>query len=114
MPAAQATPDRTAAASNAWPRQRSSGYGAIVVDITDDELAAEAMAADPDIAVPDDAVPFGDPVSTGLLPDWYMPVRGQVRRTRPRVMVVAGLILSLLVVNGAGLCVTYGWPEIAW
>ena len=85
-----------------------------MVDITDAELAAEAMAADPDVDVPDDAVPFGVPASEGLLPDWYMPAMGPVRRTRPRVIAVAGLILSLVVVNGAGLCVTYGLPEIAW
>jgi hypothetical protein len=84
-----------------------------VIDISDDELAAEAMAADPDAVVPDDAVPFGEPESPGLLPDWYMPAPG-FRRTRPRVAVIAGLILALLVVNATGLCVTYGWPEIAW
>jgi hypothetical protein len=84
-----------------------------VIDVTDDELAAEAMAADPDVAVSDDAVPFGEAVN-GLLPDWYMPTSGPIRRTRPRVVAVVGLILSLLIVNAAGLCVTYGWPEIAW
>lgn len=85
-----------------------------MVDITDDELAAEAMAADPDVDVPEGAVPFGVPESAGLLPDWYMPATGPVRRTRARRIAVAGLILSLLVVNAAGLCVTYGLPEIAW
>ena len=42
-------------------------------DVTDEELAAEALAADPDLVVPDDAVPFGGSDSAGLLPDWYMP-----------------------------------------
>lgn len=93
---------------------RIGQYGSDMVEMTDDELAAEAMAADPDVDVPDDAVPFGRPASGGLLPDWYMPAPGAVRRTRGRMIVVAGLILSLLLVNGAGLCVTYGWPEIAW
>ena len=63
----------------------------------------------------DDAVPFGRPPADGaLLPDWYMPVPGSIRRTRPRVVAVTAIIVSLIVVNGAGLCVTYGWPEIAW
>lgn len=84
-----------------------------MIDVTDDELAAEAMAADPDVAVPGDAVAFGEAID-GLLPDWYMPATGSIRRTRPRVVAVVGLILSLLIVNAAGLCVTYGWPEIAW
>ncbi len=82
---------------------------------TDDELADLALAADPDAPIDDDAVPFGQPPAEGaLLPDWYMPVPGSIRRTRPRVVAVVGIIASLVVVNGAGLCVTYGWPEIAW
>ncbi len=82
---------------------------------TDAELAELALAADPNAPIPDDAVPFGQPDADGaLLPDWYMPVPGSIRRTRPRVVAVVGIIASLLVVNGAGFCVTYGWPEIAW
>ena len=81
---------------------------------TDEELAELAIAADPDVPIDADAVPFGQPADGGLLPEWYMPVPGSVRRTRPRVVVVAAVIASLIVVNGAGLCVTYGLPEIAW
>jgi hypothetical protein len=83
-------------------------------DLTDEELAAEALAADPDLVVADDAVPFGATEPVGLLPEWYMPAHGPIRRTRPRIVAVAGLVLSLVIVNAAGLCVTYGWPEIAW
>ncbi len=85
-----------------------------MVEITDEELEAEALAADPDAPIADDAEPFGGPSVPGLLPDWYMPIGGPVRRTRSRRIVVAGIIVSLLLVNGAGLCVTYGLPEIAW
>ena len=85
-----------------------------MLEFTDDELAAEALAADPDVVVPDDAVPFARPAGEGLLPEWYMPAAGTGRRTRGRAVVVVGLIVSLIVVNAAGLCVTYGWPEIAW
>lgn len=85
-----------------------------MVEITDEELEAEALAADPDTPIDDDAEPFGGHASTGLLPEWYMPATGPIRRTRPRMVAVGGIIVSLLVVNGAGLCVTYGWPEIAW
>ncbi len=84
-----------------------------MVEITDEELAAQAMAADPDLPIDDNAEPFGA-AGAGLLPEWYMPVSGPVRRTRTRRMVVIGIIASLLFVNGAGLCVTYGLPEIAW
>ena len=89
-------------------------WGVIDEELTVEELTAEAMAANPDVDVPDDAVPFGVSESEALLPAWYMPMRGPVRRTRTRVVAVAGLVLSLLIVNAAGLCVTYGWPEIAW
>ncbi len=82
---------------------------------TDDELAALAMAADPDAPIDDDAVPFGRPADgAGLLPEWYMPAPVTARRTRPRVVAVSAIIASLIIVNGAGLCVTYGIPEIAW
>ena len=82
---------------------------------TDDELAELALAADPDAPIAEDAVPFGAPSSdAALLPEWYMPVPGPVRRTRPRVVAVSVIIASLVVVNGAGLCVTYGFPKIAW
>jgi hypothetical protein len=92
----------------------AAGTGDAMVD--DDELAALAMAADPDEPIGPDAVAisFGADSATGLLPAWYMPaatssVRGPVRRG-----LVAGLVVALLVINGAGLCVTYGFPEIAW
>jgi hypothetical protein len=88
--------------------------GGELLDVMDEQLAAEALAADPDVVVPDDAVPFGASDQDGLLPDWYMPSPRSIRRTPARVVVVAGVILSLLIVNAAGLCVTYGWPEIAW
>ncbi len=85
-----------------------------MVEITDEELAAEALAADTDAPIDDDAEPFGGASAPGLLPEWYMPVDGPIRRTRSRRIAVIGIIASLLVVNGAGLCVTYGFPEIAW
>ena len=82
--------------------------------ISDEELEAEALAADPDVPIADDAEPFGGAFEPGLLPEWYMPINGPIRRTRSRRVVVIGIIVALLVVNGAGLCVTYGLPEIAW
>lgn len=84
-------------------------------EIPDDELARIALSADPDPVLPADAEPLvlGDE-STGLLPEWYMPAPRGLRRTTGRRVAVAGVVISLLVVNGAGLCVTYGWPEIAW
>jgi hypothetical protein len=80
-----------------------------------DELGRIAVAADPDAPIPDDAVPFGGRTEGAqLLPEWYMPVPQTVRTTRPRAVAAAVLIGALLVVNGAGVCVSYGFPEIAW
>ena len=97
------------------PAENGRGYGEFVESFTDDELTEAALAADPDEPIPNDAVPFGQSDHGGaLLPEWYMPTPQRVDR-RPRVVLaVGGIVLGLLVVNGAGLCVTYGWPEIAW
>jgi Na+/H+ antiporter NhaB len=85
------------------------------VDISDEELTALALAADPDTTVPDDAVPFGDndPSRFALLPEWYMPAPG-IRRSRGRAVVMLGFAASLVIVNIGGFCVTYGFPEFVW
>jgi len=83
--------------------------------VSDDELAEAALAADRDEPIADDARPFGiDDEGPGLLPSWYAPAPRGYRRTPGRRVAVVGIIAALLIVNGAGLCVTYGWPEIAW
>lgn len=86
------------------------------LDLTDEELTALALAADADQPVAEDAVPitmhgaaFGD-----LLPDWYMPATAARRVGRSRTVVGGVIILSLVLVNAVGLCVTYGALEIAW
>ena len=55
------------------------------VDVTDEELTAEALAADPDAPLADDAMPFecGDDAGGSNLPDWYMPAAGGPNE-RPR------------------------------
>lgn len=80
----------------------------------DAELAALALAADPDAPVDDDAVPFGGTAESDLLPEWYMPVPQSYGRNPRRVVAVTAIVVSMLALNGAGLCVTYGLPEIAW
>jgi hypothetical protein len=81
----------------------------------DDELAALALAADPDQPVDPDALPlsFSTAATSGLLPEWYVPAPSTGRGRARRVMLGA-LVLILVVINAAGLCVTYGFPEIAW
>ncbi len=89
---------------------------ALDVEIGDDELAALALAADPDQPVDPDAVPIGIATSAipGLLPAWYMPAPMATGRGKVRRVTLAVFALALVVINGAGLCVTYGFPEIAW
>jgi hypothetical protein len=84
--------------------------------VHDDELAAEALAADPDVVVPVDAVSLWDLTGAGpraVLPSWYMPppmrapaVRGW-RRLLLRVN-VALIITAFMTITAAGLCNTYG------
>lgn len=84
--------------------------------ISDDELTALALATDPDDFVIDsDAEPFGGlGRGAALLPAWYMPAplgAGSGPRGR-RVVVVSALVLAMLSVSTAGLCVSYGVPEV--
>lgn len=89
--------------------------GATDVDeeaVTDDELAAEALAADPDAPLGDGAVPLSALDGSdrgGLLPDWYMPApMGRRRLTGWRRRVALLSISSFLAINAYGLCSTYG------
>ena len=88
-----------------------------VDEISDAELAAEALAADPDAALPADAVPFSAHLRNAdpLLPDWYMPspMAGVSPQRRWRRRVSIGLVGSFVLINAAGLCVTYGSVVIA-
>lgn len=83
--------------------------------ISDEELEAIALAAEPDPELDADAVPFVTaPLGADLLPEWYMPLPQSTKRTPARMIGAATIIGSLVLVNAAGLCVTYGLPEIAW
>jgi hypothetical protein len=80
---------------------------------TDEELTALALAADPDAPLEPDAVAFVDPSADFGLPDWYMPAaRSQPRSRRQRIVRIT-IAASLLGINAAGLCVTYGQLVIA-
>lgn len=80
--------------------------------ITDDELAAEALAADPDAPVDAGAPSLRElglaPAEGLLLPAWYMPApaAGAVRRWWRWVALV--VIAAFVALNAAGLCSTYG------
>ena len=86
------------------------------VVVSDEELTAEALAADPDAPIGEGAIPLHSSADSepGLLPEWYMPARISRVRGRARRWLLGGIVVGLLVINGVGLCVTYGFPEIAW
>jgi hypothetical protein len=84
--------------------------------VTDEELAALALAADPDAPVEDGALPIWhviEATEAGPLPSWYMPAPMHPRRTtgwRQAVVRcgVASVIVSFVAINACGLCNTYG------
>ena len=43
-----------------------------------------------------------------------MPAPRSFRRTPGRTVAAVSFVVALVVLNGAGLCVTYGLPEVAW
>ena len=87
-------------------------------EFSDEELTRLALAADPDMEVPDDAVPLSELFGTdtgSLLPSWYMPVvaRHAVRGRRWKRVVVLVVIVIFLAIDAYGLCNTYGSITIA-
>ena len=81
----------------------------LLTGLTEDDLEAQALAADPDPAVAPDARPFAA-TSSGLdlLPDWYMPSPVPGRATPGRRAVALVVVAAALVINGLGFCLTYG------
>lgn len=78
--------------------------------ISDDELTALALAADPDEPLAADAVPLSVYLgeSEGLLPEWYMaPVTARRIRRGPQLVILV-LIGAFLLIEAFGLCSTYG------
>ena len=82
--------------------------------ITDDELTALALSADPHPVLDVHAVPWGvgEP-GVGPLPEWYMPVATGSRRGTATKVAVGIIIASFVLINALGLCVTYGWVTVA-
>jgi hypothetical protein len=69
--------------------------------LTDDELAV--LGHD---AVPIRSLTASDDGS--LLPDWYMPAPAARAHRGWRRRVAVSVVSSILLINAAGLCVTYG------
>ena len=87
--------------------------GCVSEPITDEELTALALAADPDAEVGDHAVPIDLGGSDGRvhpLPEWYMPIpMGSPRPLRGWRRAIALVVVgSFVLINAYGLCSTYG------
>lgn len=82
--------------------------------ISERELAEEALAALSSDPFASDAVPFDDGRAhrNELLPAWYMPSLATASATRFQKVAAVACIGALLSVTGAGLCTTYGIPEL--
>ena len=77
--------------------------------LSDEELTALALAASPEPELGDDAVPIdpADPTAD-LLPSWYMPASSGHAAPGWRRRVALLVVSAILLINAAGLCVTYG------
>jgi hypothetical protein len=82
--------------------------------ISDEELTALALAADPNAELDDDAVPLHSLRAEGtpLLPEWSMPVSASRARSDWRAAVAVAIAVGLVLINAFAICVTYGFPEI--
>ena len=79
--------------------------------VSDDELTALALAADPDASVAADAVSLWDLAGWNreeLLPAWYMPAPLRGSSSRRQRWVIGLVVASFVLINGHGLCSTYG------
>jgi hypothetical protein len=84
------------------------------LDISDEELTALALAADPNGPVAADAVPFRSLQAdmAPLLPDWYMPASSSRARRDWRSRVAISIAVGMVLINAFGICVTNGFPQI--
>ncbi|MCU1371184.1 MAG: hypothetical protein JWO77_2378 [Ilumatobacteraceae bacterium] len=76
--------------------------------ISDEELERQALAAAAGDPVPDDAVPWSPSGLDPLIADWYMPAPTAVRRDLKTRVITGVVVASIVAINAAGLCVTYG------
>jgi hypothetical protein len=78
--------------------------------LTEDELTAQALAADPDEPLAPHAQPFrgDDPPDTSPLPSWYMPPVLAGRSTPGRRVVALTIVGAAFLINALGFCITYG------
>ncbi len=83
--------------------------------VSDEELTALALAADPDAPLDPDAVAWrGAPGSFAApLPVWYMPAPTAGARRRGTTVVVVAICAGLFIISACGMCITSGFLSLA-
>jgi hypothetical protein len=78
--------------------------------LSDAELTALALAADPNAPLSDDAIPLSMHLAqfAGALPGWYMPPAMARNGSKWRVPVIGTIVAAFVLIEGLGLCNTYG------
>jgi hypothetical protein len=76
--------------------------------VTDEELTVLALAADGDLDPDADAVPIRLDPTADLLPSWYMAASAGHAAPGWRRRVALLVVGAIVLINAAGLCVTYG------
>ncbi len=83
--------------------------------LSDEELTALALAADPDAPLPEGAVPIGIHLARfgPTLPLWYMPPAVRRGSRRWQAPFVVAVVSAFLLIDLLGLCNTYGVLSLA-
>jgi len=83
--------------------------------LSDEELTALALAADPDQPIAEGAVPIGIHLAHlgSALPLWYMPPAVAREGRRWKAPFVIAVVSAFLLIDLAGLCNTYGILSLA-
>lgn len=98
------------------------GWGAVSgryevqdLHISDAELTVLALAADPELPIPEDAVPIGVYLSESAapLPLWYMPPVVRSGHRGWKTPVILAVVLAFVLIDAMGLCNTYGILSLA-
>jgi hypothetical protein len=76
--------------------------------LTDEELTALALAADPNAPIADDATVITGISAVSTLPSWYMPAIALRRSGRWQRAVICTVVAAFLIIEAFGLCSTYG------
>jgi hypothetical protein len=84
-------------------------------ELSDQELTALALAADPDQPIADGAVPIGIHLARfgSGLPLWYMPPAVSRGGRRWKAPFVIAVVAAFLLIDVAGLCNTFGILSLA-